>query len=196
MVDEISPQAQSEDVPKKSGRGSRPGERRGGRQKGSRNKAVIEREEQARLTRERIELEMQALGGKDPALTAALIEGKKLAKDVLSDFMELFAGMAAYYQPTPANLPQNANANRGMFEVYAFAAVDAAKALAPFQSPRFSAMMVGATVVNKIEVTGGMPDDFASGPAPALPAGTIVTADEVTPAEKVEVVPPLKVAAG
>src|SRR5262249_43413537 len=75
------------------GRGAKPGERRGGRLKGSRNKATIERA----LIAERVANE-------------AKMAGKKLAKEVLDQFMVLFAGMAAYYQPKPVpGMQQNPN---------------------------------------------------------------------------------------
>ena len=139
--------------------------------------------------------QVRAEAAKD-GLLAAQAQGKKLAKNVLSDFMELFAGMAAFYQPVPAGQPVEAGRqpDENKFKEYAALAVDSAKALAPFQSPRFSAMMIGATVVSKIVVEGGMPSDFdVSNPAPALPAGTIISADdEGVP----EVLPPLKVVGG
>jgi hypothetical protein len=71
-----------------SGGGSKPGERRGGRKKGSLNLA----------TRERAAI---AAGTVLEAKTA----GRQLAKDVLSDFTEIFKSMAVRYQP----LADNAN---------------------------------------------------------------------------------------
>jgi hypothetical protein len=123
-----------------SGGGSKPGERRGGRQKGTRNKATIERT----LIAER---------GTAEGKTA----GQRLAKEVLEDFMHLFADMAA-----------TADRNTEKFEKWARLAIETAKALAPFQSPRFSAVMVGATTVQKITIEGGstrrdfpeLPDDI------------------------------------
>lgn len=107
-------------------RGAKPGERRGGRVKGMPNKTTIERA----LIAERTVADAQA-------------SGKKLAKEVLDDFMQLFAGMAAHYQPTPPSAPrQNANQNPAEFEKWALHAVDAARMLAPYQSPTFRAVVV------------------------------------------------------
>jgi hypothetical protein len=73
----------------------------------------------------------------------AQANGQKLAKEVLEDFMNLFAGMAAYYQPTTPEAPrQNNNANPETFEKWAIHAVDAARMLAPYQSPTFRSVMV------------------------------------------------------
>jgi hypothetical protein len=167
------------------------GTRPAGRKKGVPNKATVERELAERLMRERVEMEMKAEASKNEML-AAMAKGKKLAKEVLGEFMELFAGMAAFYQPLPDGQPvtDGRKPDEGKFKDYAAMAVDAAKALAPFQSPRFSAMMVGATVVNKIEVEGGLPNDFdLTTPAPRLEPGTIVTADDVEDAKVIDIVP-------
>lgn len=93
------------------------GERIGGRQKGTPNKATMERLLRAeRATRD------------------AKAAGRKIAKDVLDDFMTLFAGAAAYYQPKAGN---EGVADETKFLSYATLAIDCAKALAPFQSPTF-----------------------------------------------------------
>ena len=101
------------------------GRKTGGRRRGTPNKATIER---------------ALIAARTVADTRA--EGKKLAKEVLQEFMELFAGMAAYYQPTPAHLPPNPNENEPQFLRYAGLAVECAKAVAPFQSPTFKAIAV------------------------------------------------------
>lgn len=110
-------------------RGAAPGERRGGRGKGTRNKATLERE--------RIAAEIAARTVADARAT-----GKKLAKDVLEEFMLLFAGMAASYQPWPVGLGKNPGENVGQFEKWARLACEQAAKLAPFQSPTFRAVMV------------------------------------------------------
>jgi hypothetical protein len=67
---------------------------------------------------------------------------KKLAKEVLDQFMVLFAGMAAFYQPRPASsMQQNPNANESKFDKYAKLAVECAKDLAPYQSPTFRSVI-------------------------------------------------------
>jgi hypothetical protein len=147
-------------------RGAKPGERRGGRAKGKKNRATIEREEQARLAMERL-AEVERLRAQEMSVqeSAAHTSGIKLAKNVLEDFMRLFAGMAARAQPLPPGVvpPPGYAPNPAEFEKWAFLAVDAAKALAPYQSPRLAAMMVGAAVVNEITVTGGLPDEEDGG---------------------------------
>lgn len=112
------------------------GMRPGGRKKGGLNKRTIEKVEEARI-----------------AVENARGAGKKLAKEVLEDFMHLFARMADAHHG--AALGQQTaiqpNGNKPVFEpseekfqIYAKLAVDTAKALADFQSPKFRAIMVTA----------------------------------------------------
>jgi hypothetical protein len=117
------------DVPKKKrgGRGSAPGERRGGRQKGTLNKRTV----------------AKIMEASDQA-SAALRSGKKLAMHVLDDFMQLTAGMAAHYQPAPPGAPANPHANEQKFWHAVEHVRDFAKALAPYQSPTFKAIAVVA----------------------------------------------------
>jgi hypothetical protein len=112
----------------KSG-GARPG---AGAPRGMRKK-TIERMEQARLAEvaRAAELEQQKAKAKNT----------KLAKEVIEEFMFVFAGMAAYYQPTaPGALVQNEHGNPNEFERWAKHAVDAAAELAKYQSPTFKAV--------------------------------------------------------
>ena len=69
---------------------------------------------------------------------------KKLAKDVLEEFMGVFAGMAAYFQPAPPGMPEKASADPKQFRVYSQLTVDVAAKLAPYQSPTFKAIAVMA----------------------------------------------------
>lgn len=76
---------------------------------------------------------------------AALIEQahlakRKLAREVLEEFMFLFAGMAAHHQPPPPGAV-NLNENEEAFRYYAGMAVDTAAALAQYQSPKFRAVV-------------------------------------------------------
>jgi hypothetical protein len=72
--------------------GTRP---RAGRKKiGVPNKATIEGQEQAR-----IHAENAAAEASGDAAEAAIVARKKLAKDVLEEFMLRFGDMAAYHQP-------------------------------------------------------------------------------------------------
>ena len=73
----------------------------------------------------------------------AQMTGEKLAKEYLNDFLKLFAGMAAYYQPTlPGMAQQNQNGDEGKFERWADKAMYAAKELAKYQSPQYRAIAV------------------------------------------------------
>jgi hypothetical protein len=67
-------------------RGSSPGERRGGRAKGAKNKSTLERA----LVAERIIAEQQGT------------PGRKLGKELLEEFATMFAGLAAAFQPIPS----------------------------------------------------------------------------------------------
>lgn len=97
-----------------------------GRKKGSLNKATVEQIEIAERN-----------------LRQAKESGRKLAKEVLEEFMHVFAGMAAAHQP----LPPGAVAQSGYtpdvekFEAYSARAIECAKALAPYQSPTFRAVI-------------------------------------------------------
>lgn len=145
----------------------------GGRKKGGKNKNTIEREAQARLENERTQRlrdELRRLDeerGTDSITTeiaAAKTAGVKLAKDVLRDIMQITVGRAALFQPWPeAKGRKNPNEDVPEFYRNLELAIDVAKALVPFESPRLSAVMVGAAIVTEIEVTGGLPDDQDGG---------------------------------
>jgi hypothetical protein len=93
-----------------------------GRKKGSRNKRDIG------LAERMVEAVVEA-GAASTASTVPLTpQGKKLARDVLEDFMLRFADMASK------------EANPGKFERYARFAVHCAQSLAPYQSPTFKAV--------------------------------------------------------
>jgi hypothetical protein len=92
-----------------------------GRKKGSLNLA----------TRERAAIAARVV-------TEAKAAGRQLAKDVLSDFTEMFKSIAVRYQP----LAGNENADEAKFEKWARLAVDCAALAAPFQSPTFRAVTV------------------------------------------------------
>src|SRR5262249_54692354 len=94
-------------------RGSRPGERRGGRQKGTPNRRTVE----ACLLAERLET---APAGVAEGATAML------GKEVLAKYMIVFDQLAAKHADDPV-----------LFQRYSAAAVECAKALAPYQSPTY-----------------------------------------------------------
>jgi hypothetical protein len=109
-------------------KGQRGGAGRGqGRKPGIPNRATLERA-------------IQAINQTDEAKR----NGKKLAKEVLEEFMLLFTGMAATYQPLPpgtAPVPGR-EPNEAKFVEYAKLAVETAADLAKYQSPTFKAMAV------------------------------------------------------
>ncbi len=77
-------------------------------------------------------------------MARAEMRGEKLAKEVLNDFMKLFAGMAATAQPLPDGMaiPQGRKPDQEDFDKYARLAVETAAKLAPYQSPTFKAVAV------------------------------------------------------
>lgn len=120
--------------------GTEPGNRRGGRKKGTPNKTTVERA----LVAEQV-------------LARAEMRGEKLAKEVLNEFMKTFAGMAATYQPLPPGVmmaPSGRDPNEPMFEKYARLAVDTAHKLAAYQSPTFKAILMPTPVQEPARPTG------------------------------------------
>lgn len=135
--------------------GFRPG---AGRKPGGKNRATIEREEREAELRRAWEAEAEM-----KRRTA-----QKLGPDVLEDFMKLFMGLAALYQPAPPGAPPNPHEQEKKFDKYSRLAMIAAEAVAPYHKPKLRAIVVSATP--------GMPTD-----APMLPAPTserIVTLDD------------------
>ena len=110
-------------------RGSLPGERRGGRQPGTLNKATIERRELA------------ALEAKKTYEHAKL--GQKLAKHTLAEMLHTVYTLAEIYKPTdPIARKKNPHGNEKKFEKWLRFSLDIARALAPFQSPTLKAIAV------------------------------------------------------
>jgi hypothetical protein len=99
--------------------GSKPGERRGGRQKGTPNRKTVERQ----LITERILQE-----------PPAGIESGKLGREVLAQYMNTFDELAEQYR----------EADEAKFRQYAELAVACAKALAPYESPTYRAVVVSS----------------------------------------------------
>lgn len=99
--------------------GSKPGERRGGRRKGTPNRKTVERQ----LITERM-LQHPPAG----------IESGKLGREVLAQYMCTFDELAEQYRKT----------DEFKFRQYAELAVACAKALAPYQSPTYRAIVVSS----------------------------------------------------
>ena len=113
-------------------RGAKPGERRGGRALGTKNKATIEREF----------LERQLLARAD-----ARVGGRKLAKEVIEENMHFAAAFAEQFKP----IEGNEKANEDKFLEWARLAVAWATDLAPYQSPRFRAIVMAPQQQNEPE---------------------------------------------
>jgi hypothetical protein len=76
-----------------------------------------------------------------PSSPALLPQDRKLARDVLEDFMLTFAGMATHYQPRPPGEQPNPHADEEQFWKFAKFAIHCAAVLAPYQSPTFRAIV-------------------------------------------------------
>jgi hypothetical protein len=121
------------------GGGSKKGERRGGRQKGSLNRATIERLEQAKIIQQ-IEDQACQLGASDTQVGALTTSKRKLAREELEDLLPIIKGGVAHFQPTVA--PENKAADWPTFKGWLQFYADTLLRLAEFQSPRFKAIAV------------------------------------------------------
>lgn len=150
---------------------------------GSKNKATIEREKlAARALAMSQAVQAEKVGDVAGEVAAAMAGTKKLSKDILSDFANVLASAAAYYQPRPDG--SNPHADAKEFKYYTELALFAADKAAKFESPTMSAVVVGTAVVTKVEILGGMPDDFAApgnGKVIEIAPGTIIHADDELP---------------
>jgi hypothetical protein len=135
------------------------GMRPGGRTKGTPNKRTTER-----LEAERIERQAQ------DAVNAVAHRTKKLAKDVLEDYVGAFAAMAAVYQNRIATAFQQQTepsaADLAGFEKWGGMTAKFAGELAAFQSPKFKAIQVMA------------PPPSINPPKDVTKDGNIVTIDD------------------
>jgi hypothetical protein len=108
-----------------------------GRAKGTKNKATIERELIAAEIAKR-------------QMTRAQEHGRELAVEVLERFMKIFEGAARVHRPVTdeevkAGKDPNPMGDWEKFRSWARDCVDCAKALAQYQSPRFSAIAIAPT---------------------------------------------------
>lgn len=110
--------------------GSNPGERRGGRRPGSRNKATVERELQAGVA--------QVVIDANPATSPI-----ELAKDVLGKMMKIAEGAAGLFQPkNPESGRLEGIEDWDRFGQWLDRTIVCAKELAKYQSPQFRAILV------------------------------------------------------
>ena len=98
----------------------------GGRKAGVRNKTTQRRIDAA-----------------ERAIVLAKAGGKRLAREVLEDFVELFSAIALTHQPALPGAERNPNYDEKKFEKFARLAVDTATALASYQTPKLKAVLVG-----------------------------------------------------
>ena len=77
------------------------------------------------------------------AIVLAKAGGKRLAREVLEDFLELFSAIALTHQPALPGAERNLNYDEKKFEKFARLAVDTATALASYQTPKLKAVLVG-----------------------------------------------------
>jgi hypothetical protein len=97
----------------------------GGRKTGVRNKT----------TQRRIDVA-------ERAIVLAKAGGKRLARDTLEDFLQLFTAIALTHQPAPPEAERNPNYDEKKFEKFARLAVETATALASYQTPKLRAVLV------------------------------------------------------
>jgi hypothetical protein len=179
--------------------GAKPGQRFGGRAKGTKNKRTLERERLAALGIERAHiLEEARAAGASIEVAEAKATGRKLMKDIAFEFAAMFAGIAAYHQPIlqqaknrdgslafdkngrPVMEMGNPNYDEAKFLKYGQLATQVALGAAAYESPKLAAVLVQAGMVSEISVTGGLPDEEDGGFYPSADAPA---------AEEAEVVP-------
>jgi len=162
------------------------GVRYGGKQKGSKNKATIERERQAQLAAERAALQAEAEAKAGTAvgeMVAAQASGRKLMKEIGFELTQLAAGLMAYYQPWPQweqardaegrlivdglGRPRLRNANpnydESKFDKYLTMAMGGARDFAAYESPKLAAVILAQGLVGEIQIVGGLPDEEDGG---------------------------------
>lgn len=144
------------------------------RPKGSKNKKTLDREERARAELAARDLERMPGGVR-----------RKLAKEKLEDLADIFAGQAAHYQNAGWRSVQNVdgrvgkannnpNYNEESYRYWTAMYKDTLRDLAPYQSPRLSAVAVGTVTKMVVIVKGGLPPRDTSDPAPAIAAPAII----------------------
>jgi len=114
------------------------GMRPAGRAAGTPNKRTKEALEQNRIAQQ---MAADVRRGAEPSRQV-----RKLAKEMLDDFMHTFAGMAATFQPLPDGMavPAGRKPDENKFLTYSKLAIEAAKSLAPYQSPTYKAIQIVA----------------------------------------------------
>ena len=120
-------------------RGAQPGERRGGRAKGTPNKTPLQNAEV-----------LAAMVAKAEARAPV----NKLAKEVLDWGMQYCVARAAFRRPALADAPPNPDEHEGEFLKWFALAAELAKTLAPYQSPRLLAHAIKAPATESCAAPG------------------------------------------
>jgi hypothetical protein len=153
-------------------RGAAPGERRGGRAKGTRNKTTVERLERERVA-ERIAV---AAGhpGVGKAIAKAMDQNRKLAKEELEEAILSLKEAVAKFQEVADRAPPGSKNFRASdwsaLKTWLELLIDTCVKLAEFQSPKF-----------RIAVAAAPP----SSPGPAIEDGTVIDLNDPIAASNV-----------
>ena len=128
------------------------GQRFGGRQKGTPNKATVEKQRKA----------AEAIAGE---LISARAAGRKLAKEHMQDMLPVLVSMVAYYRPAVPGMPENPHGNAKQFERWLVHFMSLCRSLAPYESATFRAVDLRATlpanqVADPMDVMRSLLDDI------------------------------------
>ena len=128
-------------------RGAQPGERRGGRAKGTPNKTPLQKAEALAAKLAKAEARAAVKVAVEPL-------EHKLAKEVLDWGMQYCVARAAFRRPALADEPPNPNEDGGDFLKWFALAAELAKTLAPYQSPRLLAHAIKAPATESCAAPG------------------------------------------
>lgn len=136
-------------------RGSAPGERRGGRAKGTPNKKTV--------AKRAIEAEVIARTGLPDVRSKP---DRPLAKEQLQEMLPILKSYVAFFQPTYEGMPfQNKTGKEREFLMYFDLFLSTARALAPYESPTYRALDMRATLpanqgIDPMQVMRAMLDEI------------------------------------
>jgi hypothetical protein len=128
-------------------RGAQPGERRGGRTKGTPNKTPLQKAEALAAKVAKADVRAAVKVAVEPL-------EHKLAKEVLDWGMQYCVARAAFRRPALADAPPNPNEDEGEFLKWFALAAEFAKTLAPYQSPRLLAHAIKAPATESCAAPG------------------------------------------
>ena len=128
-------------------RGAQPGERRGGRAKGTPNKTPLQKAEALAAKVAKAEARAAVKVAVEPL-------EHKLAKEVLDWGMQYCVARAAFRRPALADEPPNPNEDGGDFLKWLALAAEFAKTLASYQSPRLLAHAIKAPTTENCAAPG------------------------------------------